>query len=775
MKLDLRALALLLSASFVGCQCGPLGLDQKRFACTSDDDCLDGFVCRDVGSGRECVSKSAPAAGGAAGGAIGGGSTSGGLAGGGSSAGGNAAGGSTSGGTAGGDAGGAGGGIGGGDAGGDAGGSAGGATAGGTTAGGTTAGGTAGGSGGGTAGGRAGGAAGGSAGGGAGAGGGGAGTGGGGAGAGGGAAGGASGGGSAVGPPTQLVFTNSPRTQPVYTCSFSLTVEARDAQGRPAPVSAPTVVTFATNATTTLHTASNCTSTPITTVTIPAGSSSATVVGRGTTASMFQLVATASGLTPASQVFTVTDGPDTIVFTNAPPSPLRAGQCFALTYQTRKGTVTTPVGATTTITFGTTPNGAARYYADPSCTAPSTSQLLASGASTDTVFVRVLTGGSAVVLQASGALFTPATVTVNATPMVRRGACVMGPQVVTPLDGGLPDGGSVDAGFMVTQTLSASCPITPALTSAGATMLFTQTSTANTFSDAEARCRISGSNVSCVRRAGVTATTVQWQAVEIVTGLRVMAVGSASCGSPITLPSGGVDPNKSFLLKTLSNDTQLYDDEDATVFSLTSPTSVTLSNTACAGYELQAVEWQGLTVTRGAFDGGFGPAVTDLVSSGLPPASTQRALLTQATTAVNGDINTCAMMARGAPLVSPSEVRMARAYLDAGCAAMPLGVAEYERLDFGTLATVQERTLSLTPGQLSASSMITAVDLSRTFVFSSAQSSFGQGMGETNVPDSGVPLEAAFTFDFSGSTAITVRRTNGAGAATITFYVVQVE
>lgn len=763
MKLDVRAFALLLSASFVACQCGPLGVDQKRFACTKDDDCVEGFACRDVGSGLECVSKNTPQAGGAAGGTSGG-ASSGGDAGGGTSGGGSAAaGGSSAGGDAGGTAGGDAGGAAGGDAGGDAGGMAGGGAAGGLVAGGAAAGGNAAGgsSGGASAGGRGGGIGGGGAGG----------TGGGGAGTGGGAA-----GGSAVGPPTQLVFTNSPRNQPVNTCSFSITIETRDALNRPAPVSAPTMVNLSTGtSSTTLHTASNCTSTPITSVTIPTGSSSFTVVARGSTAGMFMLVASATGLTSATQALTMTDGPDTIVFTNTPPSPLRAGQCFALTYQTRKALVPTPVGATTTITFGTTPNGAARYYSDPSCTAPSTSQLLASGASTDTIFVRVLTGGAPVVLQASGALFTPATVTVNATPMVRRGACVLGPQVVTALDGGLPDGGSIDAGFMVTQTLSATCPITPALTSAGATMLFTQSSTANTFSDAEVRCRINASNVSCARRAGVTAATVQWQAVEIVNGLRVVAVGSPSCGSPITLPSGGVDPTKSFLLKTMSNDTQLYDDEDATVFSLTSPTTVTLSNTACAGYELQAVEWQGLTVTRGAFDGGFGPNVTELVSSGLAPATLQRALLTQATTVVNGDINTCAMLARGTPLNSPSEVRMTRAYLDAGCAAAPLAVAEFERLDFGTLATVQERTLSFTPGQLSAAAMLTTVDLSRTFVFSSAQSSLGQGMGESNVPDGGAPLEAAFTFDFSGATSITARRTNGAGAATVTFYVVQVE
>ncbi|MER2563149.1 MAG: hypothetical protein ABTQ32_20645, partial [Myxococcaceae bacterium] len=618
-------------------------------------------------------------------------------------------------------------------------------------------------------------------GGGAGAGGGGAGAGGGGAGAGGGGAGAGAGGGtaggSAVGPPTQLVFTNSVRNQPLNTCSFSITIETRDAQNRTAPVSTPTTVNLsAGTSSVTLHTASNCTSTPVMSVTIPAGSSSATVVARGTAPGMFQLVASATGLTSATQTLTMTDGPDTIVFTNAPPPQLRAGQCFALTYQTRKGTVTMPVGATTTIAFGTTPNGAARSYADPSCTAPSTSQLLASGAATDTVFVRVLTGGVPVVLQASGALFTPATVTVNATPMVRRGACMLGAQVVTPLDGGLPDGGSTDAGFSVTQTLSTSCSIAPAVLSPSSTMLFTQASTAGAFSDGQVRCRVNsgGSNLACTRRAGVSAATVQWQAIELVSGLRVLTASSAGCGSPITL-SGAVDPARSFVLKTLSNDTQLYDDEDATVFSLTSPTSVTLSNTACSGYDLQVVEWQGLTVTRGACDGGFRPGVTELVSSGLAPASLQRAVLTQATAAVNGDVNTCAMLARGAPLTSPSEVRMARAYLDGGCAGQALGVAEFERLDFGTLATVQERTLTLTPGQLSASATVTSVDLSRTFVFSSAQSAFGQGMGETNVPDGGAPLEAAFTFDFASPTSVTARRTRGAGSATVTFYVVQVE
>ncbi len=526
--------------------------------------------------------------------------------------------------------------------------------------------------------------------------------------------------------------------------------------------------------TNTFHIA-NCGSTPTTSVLIPPGSSSATIVARGTAAGLFLLTASAMSLSSTSQALTMSDGPDTIVFTNTPPTGLRAGQCIALGYQTRKAMLAMPVATTTSISFGTTPPGAARFYSDPSCTTSLTSQLLASGASSDSVFVRVLTGGTTVTLSASGNLMTPATLPVAASAMVRRGSCTLPAQVLNPLDGGLPDGGSVDAGFSVTQTLSALCTLSPPVVSQTAAMLLTQVSTSNTFSDGEVRCRLGlGGGIACTRRAGVNAATVQWQVVEIPAGLRVVTSSASGCPLSIMLPAS-VDPAKSFVLKTLSNDSVYFDDEDATVFSLTAPNTVTLSNNACTGYDLQVAEWQGLTVTRGTFDAGFATGQTELVAAGLAPASTQRALLTQATTVLNADINTCAMLARGAPLVSPSEVRMTRAALDGGCAAMPLRVAEYERLDFGSLATVQERTLTLTPGSLSASAVITGVDLSRTFVFSSSQSAFGQGMGETNVPDGGSPLEAAFTFDFGGSTSINARRTNGAGTATVTVYVVQVE
>lgn len=581
-------------------------------------------------------------------------------------------------------------------------------------------------------------------------------------------AGGAAGG---VGPPAAVVFTTPPRVQPIATCSSAITIETRDSLGRFSPVSMGTLVTLGAASGVTFHTNSNCTTTPSNSVTLTPGNPTATVYARSNTVSSASVTATATGLTPANQLLTFLDGPDALVFSSSPPAMLRAGTCIGLSYETRKGSITMPVAATTSISF-TASGGTVKYYSNVGCTVATTSALLASGASAGTVFARVMTGQTSVTLQATAGLLTPATVTVNASPIVRRGTCTFPPQTLTPLDGGV-DGG-VDAGFSVSMQLSATCGLSGSVSSNTSTMLFIQTRS-DQFSDGEARCRLSSSStVSCTRRAGEVGATVSYQTVDVPAGLRVIPINSASCGTPIVLPSA-VDPSQSFVLKTVANQSILFDDEDATVFSLTSPTTVALSTTGCGGYDLQVVEWQGLSVVRGAIDGGFAAGVTSISRSGLAPAGLQRAQLTQASTVGNGAVNTCSFLARGTPLVSPSEVQLTRALGDAGCANTPLTIAEFERLDFGSLATVQERTISLSSGNLTGSSAITAIDPSRTFVFASSQSAFGQGTGETNVPDGGAPFEAAFTFDLPTPTSVTARRGNAGGAATVTLYVVQVE
>ena len=546
--------------------------------------------------------------------------------------------------------------------------------------------------------------------------------------------------------------------------------------GRPSPVTSPTTITLSVGAAmgVTFHSLSTCNSTPTSSVTLAAGSSATTFFARSSTPANVMLTASASGLTSAVQALTFVDGPDTLVFTNTPPSPLRAGACFALSYQSRKLGAAMPVASNLTVSFVSTPSGAVRFYSDAACTATTTGQVLTAGTSTDSVFVRVLTGSAPVTLQAQGALLTPATLMAMALPMVRRGSCSFEPQAWTLVNGGV-DAGLVDGGPV--PDLFMGCDLTPSPISRDATMLLFQATSAGAYQDALVRCRLSATgSLTCSRRAGVTSAAVHWQVVEIPSGLRVVHMGNNACPTALTLPTA-VDPTKTFLLRSISNTSFSYDDEDAPVVTLTGPTTVALSAAGCEGIELQAVEWDGVSVARGALDGGMdaGTALGSLL--GVTPASLQRAVLSQAGTAANGTMRTCSMLAR-AFLPGPSEVRFSRALGDAGCATEVATFMGHERLDFGTRATVQERTLTFQPGQTTQSPTITSVDTTRTFVFASSQSAMGQGMGETNSPVTSVPGEAAFSLELPATptaTTFTARRALSTSTAVVTVYIVQVE
>ncbi len=548
--------------------------------------------------------------------------------------------------------------------------------------------------------------------------------------------------------------------------------------GRPSPVTAPTNVALSVGAALgiTLHVANTCTSTPSTSVLIGTGTSSTTFYARGTTPVNAMLTASASvgGMASAVQSLTFLDGPDTLVFTSPAPAALRAGFCFPLSYQTRRAGAALAVASNTTVNFLSTPSGSVRFYSDATCSSPTTAQVLTAGTTTDSVFVRVLTGSAPVTIQAQAALLAQAALTVTALPMVRRGNCSFNSQAWTLIDGGsgtLVDGGPVPDTF-------AFCGLNPQPTSRDATMMFFQATSSGAYQDAMVRCRLpSGGDLTCSRRTGASSASVHWQIVEIPSGLRVVHTGSSSCPASLTLPAA-VDPAKTFLLRSTSNTSNSYDDEDAPVFTLTGATSVTLSKPGCEGIELQAVEWTGVTVNRGALDGGMdaGTAIASvMVVPGAPPQRT--ALLTQSGTNINAMIPTCGMMARGF-MAGPSEVNFSRALGDGGCADFVADFIAHERIDFGSLATVQERTLTFLPGQTTLSPIITSVDTTRTFVFASNQSAMGQGMGETNSPITSLPGEAAFILELPSTptaTTLTVRRTRSTSTAVVTLYIVQVE
>ncbi len=574
--------------------------------------------------------------------------------------------------------------------------------------------------------------------------------------------------------PTQLAFSTPVRAQPTSVCSAAITIEARNAMDQMVPITSSITVALGVmqaNSGISFFTSSTCSTAAISSVVLTTAAPTQTVFIRGPTAGTFTLTASAMGLTAATQSTTVTLGPDTLVFTNTPPAGLRGGECFPLTYQSRRGAMPFAVTVNTTVTFG--PASGAKFYADPTCATQLASQVLASGAILDTVYVRVLV--STPLSLTATAPFDGDAITVTALPIVRRGTCFFRSQ--TAIDGGFDaDGGAVDGGF--SQLLTQTCAVSPPVGNLAQAMLLVQElgSQPGEHNDVMARCRLSNqSTITCLRRQGEHGLEVRWQVVELGSGLRVQAVTSGACATSVPLPQA-VDPAKSFVLRTLGTNTGgFYDDEDGVPFFLASPTTVSApAMNSCGGFDLQVVEWDGLSVARGTLDGGLAAGVVSQSILGLPPASTNRAVLVQAALDVDLMANTCALQVRGS-LPGPSELALRRAMGDAGCADL-LPRVVWERLDFGTRATAREVTVTFGPGVVLVDTPITAVDPARTFLMSSNQSTMGQGMGETNYAPFTKIAEAAFGFDLtSNGTVLTTRRGRSSGSAVVTVYVVQVE
>jgi hypothetical protein len=479
------------------------------------------------------------------------------------------------------------------------------------------------------------------------------------------------------------------------------------------------------------------------------------------------MTASSPPLANATQALTIQQGPDTLVFTNAPPAGLRGGECFPLTYQTRLGAATQAPPSNTSITFSAT--STVRFYADPSCAVQLTAQTLAGGQSIDTVYARVLSPSGTITASAP---FDADSVSFTAAPIVRRGSCAFPAQ--SPIDGGTdPDGGALDAGF--SQVTSITCPVSPAVVQGSAMLLVQQTGAQpGEHNDVVARCRLSSpTQMTCIRRQGEFGLDVRWQVVELGQGLRVQALSNSSCPTVLTLPQA-VDAGSAFVVRTLNTiPGGIFDDEDAMPFALANGTTVVAPPLSCGGYDVQVVEWGGVTVTRGTLDAGLAGGVATTSLMGLPPAGLNRVVLVQASGTSQNE-NSCANFAR-ATLPGPSELALSRALGDGGCASAPLPLITWERIDFGSRATVQERTVTLPAGATQADTIITAVDQGRTFILSSNQSSMGQGMGETAYAPMNKPAEAAFGFELPTPTTLRVLRGRAGGSARVTVYVVQVE
>lgn len=577
-----------------------------------------------------------------------------------------------------------------------------------------------------------------------------------------------------AGPPaTRLAITTPAQTAATGNCSQVFLIETRDLTMMTTPVlNATTVGLDAGSPLVSFYSASNCGGAPTTTVTVPAMQSLTTFYARGADAGAFNITASATGFTSSSQIFTVMNPPTSLVFTTTPPSAMRAGTCLTATVEARRGTVATPVTSNTMVTLAPVTAGAVRFYSDSACANSITSVLMATNDTTAVFFMKPLTGGMQTIN--ANAPFGTASQVLNVTSVVRRGTCVMNPATF------LSDGG-------VNNSLTNTCTISPALTSMAAAVLFTQTTrlsdggtgvpdggliaTDGGVGAYEARCRISTTAaIACTRAQDNAAAEIHYQVAELPSGFTGQRQNLTGCPT-VTSFTTAITPSQSFVLKTSQSDSINFDDDDTLIGELLNTTQVGLSPNACTGADVQLLTWSGLTVTRARVDGGFPDGVGTLTLSGLPVISNGAVLVSPATT-LDAQRSVCSAMVR-ASAPSTSSLTFTRGVGDAGCTLTAMESLFYERIDFGSRAVVRQYTTTFMPGQFVRPVAVTSVDTTRTVVFSSTQLVGGQGTGETDESGTSAWLEAGFQLVLTSATNVNVIRTSANASASVTFYVAE--
>ncbi|MBI3180991.1 MAG: PKD domain-containing protein [Myxococcales bacterium] len=183
----------------------------------------------------------------------------------------------------------------------------------------------------------------------------------------------------------KLAFTTAPAILKAGNCSLALTVQVRDSFNNPRPVASATQVNLSsTSAGAEIHPTAACAG-AVSSVTVAAGSDSASLYYRDTVAGSPAITASAAGLAPASQTESVGPAaPSELAFTT-PPLALTAGPCSPpITVQARDvhGNPTVlPGGAA--VNLGTTSAGGA-FYSDFTCSTLVTAIAISAGASSAT-------------------------------------------------------------------------------------------------------------------------------------------------------------------------------------------------------------------------------------------------------------------------------------------------------------------------------------------------------------------------------------------------------
>jgi hypothetical protein len=433
-----------------------------------------------------------------------------------------------------------------------------------------------------------------------------------------------------------------------------------------------------------------------------------------------------------------------------------------MTVESRSGTTPSPVAQDTMIALGVSMQGGARFYSDAACASAVSSTLLRAGQSSAPFYMRPITGGVTLTITVT-APFGSDMVSLNARPVVKRGNCSF---LAVAADGG--------------EDLGAYCSFSPDLfdTSHAFVISTANSNTANGASEM-IRCYLTSTTaVQCQRQRGLQAANIEWQVIELPYGVSTEHQLFTCSASPMLRTYGAVDAGASFVLRTNKTDGTDIDETQLVVARLISPTQVQvdfgvpLEPCSTSHYDLQLVDFEGVSVTRGVVDAGLPPGVASALVAGLPAVGPNTVLMVQPRAAPNAPL--CTEMVRG-DMPSPTSISFTRGAGDAfDCVLSPVLQLEWQRLDFGPRATVQTRQVSIPAGMFNGSATISAVDMSRTFVLTSEMAN-GNGGGETNFVGGYWGGEAFARVQLTSPTTVSFSRPRSQSLALFTLYVVQLE
>ncbi len=474
--------------------------------------------------------------------------------------------------------------------------------------------------------------------------------------------------------------------------------------------------------------------------------------------------------TAVTRAQVVTAAPaSTIDLTLTPPDTgksLLAGECskVALVRTTDAyGNAVSPVSGF--VTVSAPPETGIGFYTDAACgTSVLAGGNVTSAGGTASFYYKSKTGGSPADITASVDGRTSVK-QVTLTPTVRRGSC-----------------------DILANQASSTCVITPKINSRSKSFLvFQATSTEAEPRFAIAQCRLNGDDkVQCFRRnSNPKPLQVQWQVVEMPTGLRVQqheTICASNAIVPITLGTPVTEPTRAFVLYSSITDGNVLGANDFVTVQLTGTNRVDLDVDPAQGcnndstYFVQVVELDGAKVTRGLIPGPIEDSTFSASDVFTPEEAGRSALLATFRTSVGDDAsNLCNRTLRGSIDAAASQLRFSRSY-DTFCPTPALTGVSWERIQFPTGTVVQAVAPVALDGALSTrATLATAVDPSRTLLLAGTQAHNGQSSGDTSHKTTARPGVVNGRPVFTSPTEVEVRRDLSTGTAQWSVYAIQLE